>query len=113
MPPAVYNLFAPEMAKNRPIETRTSRTAYCSKSLLPNSANWTNRLQSISCTSIAECALTMPRLTRFDFSDDRVDQDFVRPVSGLNAIHFVERVLRKRSSHLILKVYASSAARGS
>jgi hypothetical protein len=31
------------MAKNNPIETRTSRMAYCSKSLLPSSAKWTNR----------------------------------------------------------------------
>src|ERR1700734_3897343 len=52
MPLATNNLFAPEMAKNSPIETRTSRMAYCSKSLLPSSANWTNRLQSISCPSI-------------------------------------------------------------
>jgi hypothetical protein len=35
------NLFAPEMAKNSPIATRTSRMAYCSKPLLPSSANWT------------------------------------------------------------------------
>src|SRR6202167_2183317 len=39
------------MAKNSPIETRTSRTAYCSKSLLPCSANCTNRFQSIACPS--------------------------------------------------------------
>src|SRR5271154_1875653 len=56
MPPAENNLFAPEMAKNSPIETRTSRMAYCSKSPLPNSANWTNRFQSISCPSIRGCA---------------------------------------------------------
>src|SRR5580693_8534373 len=36
------------MAKNSPIDTRISRMAYCSKSLLPSSANWTNRFQSIS-----------------------------------------------------------------
>src|SRR5271167_5186375 len=36
------------MAKNSPIEMRTSRMAYCSKSPLPSSANWTNRFQSIS-----------------------------------------------------------------
>src|SRR5580700_11080876 len=47
MPPAANNLFAPEMAKNSPSETRTSRMAYCSKSLLPSSANSTNRFQSI------------------------------------------------------------------
>src|SRR5271154_4434193 len=52
MPPATNNLFAPEMAKNSPIETRTSRMAYCSNSLLPCSANWTNRFQSIACPSI-------------------------------------------------------------
>src|SRR5271156_6573710 len=48
MPPALNNLFAPEMAKNSPIETRTSRMAYCSNSPLPSSANWINRFQSIS-----------------------------------------------------------------
>src|ERR1700733_14808070 len=37
------------MAKNSPSETRTSRMAYCSKSLLPSSANCTNPFQSISC----------------------------------------------------------------
>src|SRR6202035_4548189 len=50
--PATNNLFAPEMAKNSPSETRTSRMAYCSKSLLPSSANWTNRFQSTSYPSI-------------------------------------------------------------
>src|SRR6185369_1973146 len=39
------------MAKNRTIDTRTSRMAYCSKSPLPDSANWINRFQSISCAS--------------------------------------------------------------
>src|SRR5580704_14219842 len=47
MPSATNNLFPPEMAKNSPIETRTSRMAYCSQLLLPSSANWTNRFQSI------------------------------------------------------------------
>src|SRR5271155_5569051 len=62
MPPATNNLFAPEMAKNSPSETRTSRMAYCSKSLLPNSANWINRFQSISPTpSDRGCALTVSR----------------------------------------------------
>src|SRR6202047_1635859 len=55
--PATNNLFAPEMAKNSPSETRTSRMAYCSKSLLPSSANWTNRFQSTSCPSIGGCAV--------------------------------------------------------
>src|SRR5580658_5518836 len=39
------------MAKNSPIETRTSRMAYGSKSLLPSSANSANRFQFISCPS--------------------------------------------------------------
>src|SRR5271156_6085728 len=55
MPPATNNLFAPEMAKNSPIETRTSRMAYCSNSLLPCSANWTNHFQFISCLTIGLC----------------------------------------------------------
>src|SRR5271154_2805206 len=52
------------MAKNSPIETRTSRVAYCSKSLLPCSANWTNRFQSISCPSIGGCAATSRYVNR-------------------------------------------------
>src|SRR5580692_6834144 len=44
------------MAKNSPIETRTSRIAYCSKSLLPKSSNWINRFQSISSASIGRRA---------------------------------------------------------
>src|SRR3984885_9821328 len=67
MPSATNNLFAPEMAKNSPIETRTSRMAYCSQSLLPCSTNWTNRFQSISYPSIGSssdfikgCAVTIP-----------------------------------------------------
>src|SRR5271156_4126460 len=63
MPPAVNNLFAPEMAKNSPIETRTSSMAYCSKSLLPSSANSTKRFQSISCPSVGGCAATIPHIT--------------------------------------------------
>src|SRR6202166_2443326 len=56
------------MAKNTPIETRTSRMAYCSKSLLPCSANWTNRFQSISCPSIGGyAATTIPHIMQFDF----------------------------------------------
>src|SRR5579859_2005040 len=51
-PLATNNLFAPEMAKNSPSETRTSRMAYGSKSLLPSSANWINRFQSICGPSI-------------------------------------------------------------
>src|SRR5580698_2596721 len=50
--PATNNLFAPEMAKNSPSETRTSRMAYCSKSLLPSNTNWTNRFISMFCLSI-------------------------------------------------------------
>src|SRR6478609_7983452 len=42
-------LFAPEMAKNSPSETRTSRMAYCPKPLLPSSANSRNRFQSTPC----------------------------------------------------------------
>src|SRR5580704_11737995 len=64
MPPATNNLFAPEIAKNSPIETRTSRMAYCSKSLPPCSANWINRFQSISSASIGGCAVTMPKSYR-------------------------------------------------
>src|SRR5579862_2294522 len=56
MPPATNNLFAPEMAKNSPIETRTNKMAYCSKSPLPSSVNWTNRFQSISCPSTGGCS---------------------------------------------------------
>src|SRR5271154_2337845 len=48
------------MAKNSPMETRTSRMAYCSQSLLPCSANWTNCFQSISCAPIGGCAVTIP-----------------------------------------------------
>src|SRR5271154_3128998 len=73
MPPATNNLFAPEMAKNSPIETRTRRMAYCSKSLLPCSANWTNRFKSISCTSTGVCAVTVPHIAQFDFSGNRVN----------------------------------------
>src|SRR5277367_2212967 len=43
------------MAKNSPIETRTSRMAYGSKSPLPSSANWTNCFQSISRPSVGGC----------------------------------------------------------
>src|SRR5450755_296167 len=67
------------MAKNSPIETRTSRMAYGSKSLLPSSANWTNRFQSISYPSIGGCAVTIPQIIQFDFSGTRVSQD----VAGL------------------------------
>src|ERR1700722_19443492 len=55
-PRATNNLFAPEMAKNSPSETRTSKTASCSKSLLPSNANWTNRFQSTSRPSVGGCA---------------------------------------------------------
>src|SRR3984893_198970 len=62
------------MAKNSPIETRTSRMTYCSRSLLPDSANSTNRFQSIPCPSIGGRAATMPHIVQFDFSANRVTQ---------------------------------------
>src|SRR5215469_2586917 len=62
--PATNNLLAPEMAKNSPSETRTSRMAYCSRSLLPCSTNWTNRFQSTSCPSFGGCTATIPRIDR-------------------------------------------------
>lgn len=81
LPPATNNLFAPEMAKNSPSETRTSRMAYGSKSLLPCNANWTNRFQSTSCPStIMLCS-----------ADSRagsvccVDRGFARPTAGIPA----------------------------
>src|SRR5580698_5717132 len=43
------------MAKNSPIATRTSRMAYCSKPLLPCSANCTNGFQSISLPPLQYC----------------------------------------------------------
>src|SRR5467141_3971366 len=58
------------MAKNSPSETRTSRMAYCSKSLLPSSANWTNCFQSTSCPSIGGRAATIPHIIQFDFSGE-------------------------------------------
>src|SRR5580704_5727765 len=72
MPSAENNLFAPEMAKNSPIETRTSRMAYCSKSLLPNSVNSISRFQSISCPSIGGCPATISYITQFGFYGKRV-----------------------------------------
>src|ERR1700679_1597747 len=74
MPPATNNLFAPVMAKNSPSDTRTSRMAYCSKSLLPSSANWTNRFQSISCPSIA-----------FSSANSRAQRLCVHPFDPLRA----------------------------
>src|ERR1700722_16155113 len=59
------------MAKNSPSETRTSKMAYCSKSVLPSSANWTKRFQSTYCPSIRGCAVTMPHIIQFDFSGKR------------------------------------------
>src|SRR5271156_3362199 len=56
------------MAKNSPIETRTSRMAYCSKSLLTSSAKSSNRFQSISRPSIGGCAATISYIMQFDFS---------------------------------------------
>src|SRR5712692_2368168 len=66
------------MAKNSPCETRTSKMAYGSKSLLPSNANWTNRFQSTSCPSIGGCAVTIPHIIQFDFSDNRVNQKILR-----------------------------------
>src|SRR5271155_3827844 len=74
MPPATNNLFAPVMAKNSPIDTRTSKMAYCSKSLLPSSANWTNRFQSISYPSIA-----------MSLANSRVSRLCVHPYDPLSA----------------------------
>jgi hypothetical protein len=45
------------------------------KSLLPGSAKWTNRFQSISCPSIGGCAATMPHIMQFDFSGGRANQN--------------------------------------
>ena len=56
---------------------RTSRMAYCSKSLLPSSTNWTNLFQSTSCPSIGGCAVTIAHIIQFDFSGNRVDQDLL------------------------------------
>src|SRR3984893_2625321 len=70
--PATNNLFAPEMAKNSPSETRTSRMAYGSKALLPCSANWSNRFQSTSYPSMGGCAVTIPHIIQFDFYGKRV-----------------------------------------
>src|SRR5580698_2448837 len=50
------------MAKKSPSETRTSRMAYGSKSLLPRSTNWTNRFQSTSYPSIGGCAVAIPHI---------------------------------------------------
>jgi hypothetical protein len=59
------------MAKNNPIETRTSRMAYCSKLPLPNIANSINRFQSIPCPSVGGRAATIAHIMRFDFSRNR------------------------------------------
>src|SRR5208282_4060930 len=53
-----------------------------SKSLLPSSANWTNRFQSTCCPSIRGCAVTIPHIVQFDLSGNRVNQDLA--VSGVN-----------------------------
>src|SRR5579863_9626186 len=72
------------MAKNSPIETRTSRMAYCSKSPLPSSANWTNRFQSISSPSIEGCV-----------SDSRLCVHPFDPLSAERGSHeWVRKVLR-------------------
>src|ERR1700722_16009236 len=47
VPEATNNFFAPEMAKNSPSKTRTSKIAYCSISLLPSSARCPSRCKSI------------------------------------------------------------------
>src|SRR5271169_5602805 len=65
------------MAKNSPIETRTSRMAYCSKSPLPSSANWANCFQSTACPSMRGCSTTIPHIIRFDFSGNDVYQDLM------------------------------------
>src|ERR1700679_874558 len=62
------------MAKKRPIETRTSRMAYCSKSLLPRSANSIRRFQSISRASNGGCVAAVFYITQFDFYGKRVKQ---------------------------------------
>src|ERR1700731_700653 len=80
--PATNNLFAPEMAKNSPSATRTSTMAYCSKMLLPSSANWANRFQSTACPSIGGCAVTIAHIIQFGFSGDGVNQDLA--VSGVD-----------------------------
>jgi hypothetical protein len=59
----------------QPEQKRTSRIAYCSKSLLPSSANRTNRFQSISGPSIGGWAVTIPQITQFDSSGKCVNQD--------------------------------------
>src|SRR5271170_1814577 len=55
-----------------------SRTAYCSKSLLPDSTNWTNAFQSISCLSLGGCAATIPL-------DSRASGLCVHPFDPLSA----------------------------
>src|ERR1700683_5006291 len=69
------------MAKNNPSETRISRTAYCCKSLLPSSANWANRFQSISCPSAGGCAATTSHIKHLTFSANHVNQTLA--VSGV------------------------------
>ena len=62
--------------------SRTSRMAYCSESLLPSSANWTNRFQSSSCTSIPRYANRKWRCRRRILT--RRDQS-VHPFNPLSA----------------------------
>src|ERR1700683_5191626 len=84
------------MAKNSPIETRTSRMAYCSKSPLPCSANWTNCFQSISGPSIGSCAATIPHIMKFDFSDTTY-RDLTRESARCDCLrHRIENVHTQR-----------------
>src|SRR4029077_9440350 len=79
--PATNNLFAPEMAKNSPSETRTSRMAYGSKSLLPSSANC---FQSTSCPSIGGCAVTTPHMA-VSLANSRASRLCAHPFDPLSA----------------------------
>jgi len=67
------------MAKNRPIDTRTSRMAYCSKSPLPDSANWINRFQS----SLVPLRASRLRIHRFAPLNPRCgSREWIRKVLG-------------------------------
>src|SRR6202040_4141453 len=72
------------MAKNSPSETRTSRMAYGSKSLLPSSASWANRFQSTSCPSIGGCAVTIPQMA-VSLANSRATRLCVHPFDPLSA----------------------------
>src|ERR1700690_3562577 len=73
------------MAKNSPIETRTSRMAYCSKSPLPSSANWTNRFQSTSCPSIGGCTYPAKPQMAMSLANSRAPRLRVHPFHPLSA----------------------------